>query len=97
LGERHDRVCALEQRGGIAISTERNNPAGARRSASASLRASGMTCTPQEREALVKIASGDTRIAQEQMRRLFMMRLVDRELGVVHLTREGRQLLGLPD
>lgn len=56
-----------------------------------------MSCTPQELEALVKIASGDVRIGQENMRRLFMLRLVDREAGVVRLTREGRLLLGLAD
>jgi len=56
-----------------------------------------MTATPAEREALVKIASGETRIPQEQMRRLFMLRLVERQLGRVQLTREGRRFLGLAE
>jgi hypothetical protein len=51
--------------------------------------------TPQELNVLGKVASGDTRIGQENMRRLFMLRLVDREAGVVQLTREGRLALGL--
>ena len=34
---------------------------------------------------------------QEHMRRLFMMRLVERPLRIVQLTAEGRALLGLPE
>ena len=56
-----------------------------------------MSCTPQELESLVKVASGNTHIGQENMRRLFMLRLVDRVAGVVQLTAEGRHLLGLAD
>ena len=56
-----------------------------------------MSCTPQELEALVKIAGGDMRIGQEYMRRLFILRLVKRDAGVVQLTREGRLVLGLAD
>ena len=58
---------------------------------------SSLTPTRAEREALLKIASGDSRIPQEQMRRLFMLRLVERELGRVQLTREGRALLSDAD
>ena len=56
-----------------------------------------MACTPDELQALARVATGDVKIGQENMRRLFMLRLVDREAGVVQLTREGRLALGMQD
>ena len=79
------------------ISTGSIIPPGKRQPHRGSFSGASLVCTPDEREALVKVASGDTRISREHMRRLFMLRLVERELGVVQLTREGRQLLGLAD
>jgi hypothetical protein len=57
----------------------------------------GTACTPQEWAALAKIASGQRDISQQDMRRLFMLGLVERECGVVRLTRYGRTVLGSPE
>jgi len=56
-----------------------------------------MTCSIEEHEALVKIANGNEAVGRENMRRLFMLRLVERQLGRVQLTRAGEHLLGLHD
>jgi hypothetical protein len=87
-------VSSARSRGGTIISTESIAP-GARQHHAGAVAPGSMTPTPEEREALAKIADGNCAISQEHMRRLFMMRLVERPLGRVQLTREGRQVLGL--
>ena len=55
----------------------------------------GIPRTSDEWLALAKVASGDTDLAREELRRLFMLGLVERQLGRVCLTEHGRATLGM--
>ena len=52
--------------------------------------------TSDDWAALAKMASGHTALTREELRRLFMLGLVERRLGYVCLTQHGRTKLGLP-
>jgi hypothetical protein len=56
---------------------------------------SGIPRTVMEWAALKKLASGDTNVSKEDLRRLFMLGLVERQLGHVCLTKHGREMLAL--
>ena len=56
----------------------------------------GTPRTPEEWAALAKVASGQTDVSKEDLRRLFMLGLVDRQLSRVCLSDHGRSVLGLP-
>ena len=53
--------------------------------------------TAEEWAALAKVASGQPNLTREELRRLFMLGLVDRQLGRVCLNPHGRAALGLSD
>ena len=57
----------------------------------------GVPRTPEEWTALARIASGQDDVSREELRGLFMLGLVDRQLGRVCLSDHGRVTLGLPD
>jgi len=57
----------------------------------------GIPRTSEEWAALAKIASGHPHLTKAELRRLFMLGLVDRQLGRVCLSKHGRDTLGLPD
>ena len=52
--------------------------------------------TSEDWAALAKIASGHTALTRDELRRLFMLGLVERRLGYICLTQHGRAKLGLP-
>lgn len=54
----------------------------------------GIPQTPEEWAALEKIASGHPALSRDELRRLFMLGLVQRELGRVCLSEHGRLTLG---
>ena len=57
----------------------------------------GAPRTPEDWAALAKVASGESNLTREELRRLFMLGLVDRRLGRVCLSTHGRATLGLRD
>ena len=57
----------------------------------------GTPRTAEEWAALAKIASAQSDISKETLRRLFMLGLVHRQFGRVCLTEHGRSTLRLPD
>ena len=57
----------------------------------------GLPRTSQEWAALASIANGGTGVARDELRTLFMLGLVERQLGRVCLSRHGRKALGLPE
>ena len=57
----------------------------------------GTPRTAEEWAALAKVASGESNLTREELRRLFMLGLVDRQLGRICLSIHGRQTLGLRD
>ena len=52
--------------------------------------------TSEDWAALAKMASGHAALTRDELRRLFMLGLVERRLGYVCLTQHGRTILGLP-
>ena len=56
---------------------------------------SGIPRTPTEWAALQKLAAGDSNLSKEELRRLFMLGLVERQLGHLRLTKHGREMLAL--
>ena len=58
---------------------------------------SGVPCSAEEWKALKKIAGGQADVSKECLRRLFTLRLVERQAGVLCLTRSGRLKLGLAE
>jgi hypothetical protein len=57
----------------------------------------GVPRTSEEWAALAKVASGKLDLSREELRRLFMLGLVDRQLGRICLSMHGRATLGLRD
>ena len=57
----------------------------------------GLPRTPEEWTALAQIASGHDDVSKEELRGLFMLGLVDRQLGRVCLSDHGRATLGLAE
>lgn len=57
----------------------------------------GLPRTSDEWAALARIASGQFNITREQLRELFMLGLVERQLGRICLSRHGRSTLGLAE
>ena len=57
----------------------------------------GTPRTSEEWAALAKIASGQLDLSRDELRRLFMLGLVDRQLGRICLSTHGRATLGLRD
>ena len=57
----------------------------------------GTPRTSEDWAALAKVASGEVNLTREELRRLFMLGLVDRQLGRICLSTHGRQTLGLLD
>lgn len=57
----------------------------------------GVPRTSEEWAALAKVASGQLTLTREELRGLFMLGLVDRQLGRVCLNPHGRAALGLDD
>lgn len=55
----------------------------------------GIPRTSGEWAALAKIASGHRDLTKEELRGLFMLGLVDRQLGRICLSKHGRETLGL--
>lgn len=55
----------------------------------------GLPGTSEEWAALAKVASGHPNLSREELRRLFMLGLVDRQLGRICLSTHGRTTLGL--
>jgi hypothetical protein len=55
----------------------------------------GIPRTSEEWAALAKVASGYPNLTKEELRRLFMLGLVDRQLGRICLSAHGRNTLGL--
>ncbi|HYC44643.1 MAG TPA: hypothetical protein VED01_04065 [Burkholderiales bacterium] len=55
----------------------------------------GSPRTSEEWAALAKIAAGHPNLSKDELRRLFMLGLVERQLGRVCLTHHGRETLGL--
>jgi hypothetical protein len=55
----------------------------------------GIPRTPAEWKALAKVGRGDARVSKNELRRLFMLGLVDRQLGDICLTKHGRDMLEL--
>ena len=53
--------------------------------------------TSEDWAALAKVASGQASLTRGELRRLFMLGLVDRQLGRVCLSTHGRATLGLVD
>jgi hypothetical protein len=56
----------------------------------------GAPRTPEEWAALAKMANGNSALSKDELRKLFMLGLVERQLGRVCLTQHGRATLGLP-
>jgi hypothetical protein len=56
---------------------------------------SGIPRTATEWAALKTISSGDANVSKHDLRRLFMLGLVERQLGHVCLTKHGREMLAL--
>ena len=56
---------------------------------------SGIPRTATEWAALKTLASGDTSLSKNDLRRLFMLGLVERQLGSLCLTKHGREMLAL--
>ena len=57
----------------------------------------GTPRTSEEWAALAKVASGDQSLTREELRRLFMLGLVDRHLDRICLSKHGQATLGLVD
>jgi hypothetical protein len=57
----------------------------------------GAPRTSEEWAALAKVASGDQSLTREELRRLFMLGLVDRHLDRICLSKHGQATLGLTD
>jgi len=55
----------------------------------------GTPRTPDEWAALAKIASGQKDLSKDELRELFVLGLVDRQLGHIRLSAHGRSVLGL--
>jgi len=55
----------------------------------------GLPRTSEEWAALAKIASGELNLTKDELRHLFMLGLVDRQLGRIRLSGHGRATLGL--
>jgi hypothetical protein len=55
----------------------------------------GAPRTPEDWAALAKVASGQNALTRDELRRLFMLGLVDRQLGRICLSTHGRATLGL--
>jgi hypothetical protein len=55
----------------------------------------GVPRTSAEWAALAKIAQGESDLSKEELRRLFMLGLVERQLGRICLTPHGLAMLGL--
>lgn len=55
----------------------------------------GLPRTSEEWAALAKVASGQPDLSREELRRLFLLGLVDRQLGRICLSTHGRATLGL--
>ena len=56
----------------------------------------GPPSTPEDWAALAKMANGRSALSKDELRRLFMLGLVERRLDRVCLTPHGRATLGLP-
>ena len=56
----------------------------------------GKPRTSEEWAALARIASGYSDVPRQILRELFMLGLVDRQLGRLCLSEHGRHMLGLP-
>lgn len=56
----------------------------------------GLPRSSEDWAALAKIASGHAALSKEELRRLFMLGLVERQLGRICLSPHGRITLGLP-
>ena len=56
----------------------------------------GVPRTPAEWSALAKVASGDQKLTRDELRSLFMLGLVDRQLGRICLSEHGRETLLVP-
>jgi hypothetical protein len=54
----------------------------------------GCPRTSEEWAALAKIAAGQADLSKNELRCLFMLGLVERQLGSVRLTHHGRETLG---
>ena len=57
----------------------------------------GTPRSSDEWAALAKVASGQLDLSREELRRLFMLGLVDRQLGRICLSTHGRATLGLSE
>lgn len=57
----------------------------------------GTPRSSDEWAALAKVVSGQPNLSREELRRLFMLGLVDRQLGRICLSTHGRATLGLCD
>lgn len=57
----------------------------------------GTPRTAEEWAALAKVASGAQNLTKDELRRLFMLGLVDRHLERITLSKHGRAILGLAD
>ena len=55
----------------------------------------GMPRTAAEWSALTRIAEGNSNVSKGQLRRLFLLGLVERQLGRLCLTKHGREMLAL--
>ena len=55
----------------------------------------GVPRTAEEWAALAKIASGHNELSKDELRCLFMLGLVERQLGRITLSTHGRTTLGL--
>ena len=56
----------------------------------------GIPRTPDEWAALAKVASGHGGVSKAELRSLFMLGLVERQLGRICLSAHGRTTLGMP-
>ena len=57
----------------------------------------GTPRTSEEWAALAKVARGDQSLTREELRRLFMLGLVDRQVDRIRLSKHGCEILGLSD
>ena len=57
----------------------------------------GTPRTSEEWAALAKVASGHGKLSRGELRRLFMLGLVERQLGRLCLSSHGRSVLGIRD
>ena len=55
----------------------------------------GIPRTSDEWDALAKVASGHAAVSKDELRSLFMLGLVERQLGRICLSEHGRVTLGL--